>query len=420
MKVSILAATDFGHEPSEWEVKDFAGICARVCYLPKSLANVLAAATEKNVSVAELTLQSGHHSVYDHVYVTLALEGAPKILAMTLNNEHVYTTSEQSGRYTKLTTAGLEAELYHKWQVILQGLLAEEMPGLPEKKIEKLALENARYFISVFTPATTMVYTCSIRQLNYLHHWMTNFCQAEVFTDFERRLQVVLRDFCKELETDHEELLIPGLHDNKYRGLSLFAEWRRWRMLQPAIDNGVSPADLTMALSEDRDEWGARGYSTSYWGSFAQLAQAHRHRTLHYEMRIPYAELASFYVPPIIPEELTAEWLDDMESVSADYPQGMLVRINESGRLEDLVQKCQERLCGEAQLEICAQTLATVKEYYRESMWGGGRWNNPFVAAVLQPYAHATGCARMKLANHKCTEPCWWIRHGVELEERSA
>lgn len=47
-----------------------------------------------------MTLNNGHHSVYDHINVSLNLQNIPKILAMVINNEHQYTTSEKSGRYT--------------------------------------------------------------------------------------------------------------------------------------------------------------------------------------------------------------------------------------------------------------------------------------------------------------------------------
>lgn len=440
MDVVVRGAIKFNHIPTEWEVKEYAGRCARMCYNAGTVDKLLTAGIdkgliEKDTKVAEQTLESGHHSVYDHVYITLSLERIPKILAMLLNNEHAYTTSEQSGRYTKLEAGGVERDLYEKWQRILQAELQTleietetetfrladalaENEDSPEKRIEKLALENARYFISVFTPATTMFYTCSIRQLNYLYHWMAQFGKMEVFTDFEKRLQKVAQDFCLTLLECNEDLIIPGLIDNKRRGLSLLTEWRQQRLLQPVLRNGLSHKDLACLAGEEPDEWGARGYSTHYWGSFAQLAQAHRHRTLHYEMAIPHPELASFYVPPIVSEDWVEEWLNDMELVRDDYPQGMIVRIGESGRLEDLVQKCQERICGEAQLEICAQTLATANKYYSEVMWGGGRWNNPFVAAVLHPYTHGGGCRRMKLSEHKCTKPCCWVRHGVELKDR--
>ena len=42
---------------------------------------------------------SGHHSPFDHVNIMLELDQIPKIIAMYLNNEKMYTTSEKSARY---------------------------------------------------------------------------------------------------------------------------------------------------------------------------------------------------------------------------------------------------------------------------------------------------------------------------------
>lgn len=49
-----------------------------------------------------MTLNNGHHSVYDHINLSFNLQNIPKILAMVLNNEHQYTTSEKSVRYTSV------------------------------------------------------------------------------------------------------------------------------------------------------------------------------------------------------------------------------------------------------------------------------------------------------------------------------
>ena len=71
-----------------------------------------------------MTLNNGHHSVYDHINISFNLQNIPKILAMVLNNEHQYTTSEKSARYTPVQVSGesvitdREVELYNKWMEI--------------------------------------------------------------------------------------------------------------------------------------------------------------------------------------------------------------------------------------------------------------------------------------------------------------
>ena len=54
------------------------------------------------------TQVNGHHSVYDHSYIMLYLDQVPKLLAMLINNERMYTTSEKSARYTKMEMKGIE------------------------------------------------------------------------------------------------------------------------------------------------------------------------------------------------------------------------------------------------------------------------------------------------------------------------
>ena len=61
-----------------------------------------------------------------------------------------------------------EQQLYEKWIKIYQNEIQKEYPQMKEKQVLKLAQENARYLISIFTPATSMEYTVSLRQLNYI------------------------------------------------------------------------------------------------------------------------------------------------------------------------------------------------------------------------------------------------------------
>ena len=70
-----------------------------------------------------------------------------------------------------------------------------------------------------------------------------------------------------------------------------------------------------------------------------------------------------YYVPPIIKgTKLEEEWLKDISSLEDFYPQGMLVKVNERGTLENFILKCTERLCGAAQLEIMEQTDRIMKK----------------------------------------------------------
>ena len=111
-----------------------------------------------------------------------------------------------------------------------------------------------------------------------------------------------------------------------------------------------------------KEEFG-ENYCTTYEGTFAEFAQAQRHRTLQYKIRL--LDEVKFYIPEIIEnnEELKKMWLEDMNSLADLYPQGMLIQINERGTAENFILKCKERVCGCAQLEIMKQTYEILNKY---------------------------------------------------------
>ena len=133
-------------------------------------------------------MESGHHSVFGHAHYNLIFEGIPKILAMILNNEKIYNTSEKSARYTKMEPSEEEKVLYEKWIEKYKKVIKEEYPEFDDKKVKKLAQENARYLISIFTPATIMGYTVNFCQLNYIVHWFEDYIKKEEDNTFSKKL----------------------------------------------------------------------------------------------------------------------------------------------------------------------------------------------------------------------------------------
>ena len=91
-----------GNVLTKEEALDFSGKSAGICYLPDTLETLFNEPIEKTEKRANMTLKSGHHSVFGHATYNLSLEGIPKIIAMILNNEKIYNTSEKSAKYTKM------------------------------------------------------------------------------------------------------------------------------------------------------------------------------------------------------------------------------------------------------------------------------------------------------------------------------
>lgn len=368
MKIKVMASTKVGYVLSKEEALDFSGKSAGICYLPDTLETLFSEAPEKTQRRVKGNLQSGHHSVFGHATYNLALEGIPKIIAMILNNEKIYTTSEKSARYTKMQPSEKEKVLYEKWIEIYKEVISKEYPKFDEKKVQKLAQENARYLISVFTPATIMEYTVNFQQLNFIMSWFEDYIENEPETTFSKQLKEAMKEFLNELPDLKVEELNPRIKGTK---LSLFAK-------------------------RERTEEFGENYCTTYLASFAQLAQAQRHRTLSYEITLPKNPV--YYVPPIIENtELEKEWIKDISSLEEYYPQGMCVKVNERGTVENFVLKCTERLCGAAQLEIMEQTKITLDKYLNAVK------DNQVIYNYLLPYSKGARCA---LPGWKCNSPC--------------
>ena len=221
MEIKVLASTKVGNSISKEEAIKFSGTSAGICYMPDTIETLLNEPEEKAIKRAQSTIQRGHHSVFDHVSYNLCLVGIPKILAMILNNEGIYTTSEKSARYTKMQPSKQEEDLYLKWIEIYKEEITKAYPNIAEKQVQKLAMENARYLISVFTPATTMEYTVSCRQLNYIIQFFKNYIAEENETEFSIQLKPFLQEFIDLTK----EFAIEGLNANeKAREISLFAK----------------------------------------------------------------------------------------------------------------------------------------------------------------------------------------------------
>lgn len=368
MKTKVIASTKVGYVLPKEEALDFSGKSAGICYLPDTLETLFAEPAEKTERRVNGNLQSGHHSVFGHATYNLSFEGIPKILAMILNNEKIYNTSEKSARYTKMEPSEEERVLYEKWIDIYKKEISKEYPCFDEKKVQKLAQENARYLISVFTPATIMEYTVSFEQLNFIISWFEDYILEEPETEFSIQLKSAMKQFLESLPDLKVEKLNPRMKGTK---LSLFAK-------------------------RDRKEEFGENYCTTYLASFAQLAQAQRHRTLSYEMTL--LEETKYYVPKIIRgKKLEEEWLKDISSLKSYYPQGMLLKVNERGTVENFVLKCTERLCGAAQLEIMEQTAVTMDKYMNAVK------DDTVIYEYLKPYSKGARCT---FPGWKCNSPC--------------
>lgn len=222
---------------------------------------------------------------------------------------------------------------------------------------------------------TQMIYSTSLRQINYIASWMMEYIKNANMDDvFERKLSSSMQEL---LECLHQlNVLEQGLLKNeKCRNFSIFGK-----------------------NLEKKEEYFGDVFSTLYKGSFAQLAQAQRHRTLDYQMEI--LKKKEYFIPPILTDDqmLVDEWLNDMQLVQDIYPQGELVQISERGKYEDFILKCKERLCSGAQLEIMLQTRKTLFHYQKKLE----EKNHPLAQDILK-YSHGARCT---FPDFYCSSDC--------------
>ena len=230
-----------------------------------------------------------------------------------------------------------------------------------------------------------MVYSVSYIQLNYLYCFLKKEIEKEHNDKFSKMLVPYYKDLCKELDATGfvDEVL---QKDMKGRTFSFIKQ---------------NSAPVT--------EYYGDVYITSYKGSFSQLAQAQRHRTLCYN--IEFLDEAEFYVPPILKTNnaLVEDWLADCKKQADCLPQGMLIKINESGTLENFVLKMLERKCTFAQLEINQQTSETLKVYVKNLK----ETNHPR-KDELDAYTKGSRCT---FPGYVCTSPCGFAEGITEKRE---
>lgn len=349
MKVNVTGETCILAENkpiSLQEYKVFAGMNAGICYGEHGYYGTAVTDPEKALKRFETVIKSGHHSIADHIRITVLLSDIPKAVVMILNDLGDYATSEKSGRYTKMTgSSEKEVALYNKWVEIFDKEVIPKL-GYPidEKTCHKLAMENARYMLSVFTN-TTLSYTTSLRQYNYIMDWCDRFASDRNIENnyFNTQLKIYLKELSDHLK---QYFYIEDLRDFKNRNFSFLA-----------YQTNNSWKDFTLNDISYRNT-----YQTMYKGSFVELAQLQRHKTLDYYMLFNGIS-ENFFTPfSIQGTKYESMWQEDIASVADIVPQGTLLDIVETGTVENFFLKLTERLCGRAQIEICKQTALTLTD----------------------------------------------------------
>lgn len=402
LKVTLLPHTPFLKEDGKFDLNKamlYQGQIGGICYNEDGLMASFNEPEEKTKRRVNMTTSGEHQSVFEHVNVGLYLENSPKFLNMILNNEHQYSTSERSFRYTTIKDDGTlpkeMVDLYNKWNNIFFIKIKEKYGECKsDTAIGKLAQENSRYLMPV-TMSTEMVHTIPLAQLNRVVNYLMSYADQGINgfkDDLHDQIELDINNFICQLE-DLGVIDERLLSNRKHRSLSIFGQ------------------DIRLGHQEFGDV-----YSTTYKGSFAQYAQAHRHRTIYYQMDRTLSK--EYFMPPILEDDhlLMMLWQEDMERVaSMGYiPQGEMVNISEKGTFENFIMKMKERLCSAAQLEVALQTEKTrndyrkslydsVMEYYDGKISIDTYWQNKEHLDTLDKY---TKGARCTFPDYDCPRDC--------------
>ena len=384
MKLSVLSVSNETITPSYIsDLETFSGKAAGVCYMKEQYFDSYVSDPEKAKNRFDRVIGTGHHSIADHSFITVLLEDIPKITAMVLNSLGFYNTSEKSGRYTVMSSDGMNKVLYEKWKNKFIELITNYDITIDEKLREKLAMENARYMLSVFEPSTTMMYTTSLRMWSYLVCWLKDYLEtADESTEFDKRVKKCLNDLY--LQILATKCYSTQIVDNKNKKLNF---------LSYQVGYPIAKAD----------ECYKESYTLKYSTSFASLAQLQRHRTIDYFMCFN-GNVTSYYVPELIKnqgKDLVEEWLTDLNSISDTYPNATLVDVVEQGTITNFMLKCDERLCGRTQLE----TFHNVRtQLFKLAL----SWDkSEFMLSELEKHIQS-GNVIMKCGRVRCAEPCHW------------
>ena len=437
MKATVIAATKDlteGSNPNFLEEnKTLSGKMAGICYQKNKYFDTYVSDKDKATKRFSVVANTGHHSIADHSYVTVLFEDISKMLAMVLNSCNFYNTSERSGRYTLMTgNSDKEKELYEKWKGIFHNRILELYPDYDDsalqtklnkelkkeeitanyvvldgtveddvwaaEKVEsikehdlllpswKMAQENARYVLSIFTHNTTMSYTTSLRQWNYIYDWC-----VKAITRCAVRKEKFYADLGEELEflakVIKENIYVAELRDPKDRYFTFLVDLYK---------------DRNPMVYYTEDHLGF-SYNVKYDTSLVALAQEQRHRTLNYYMNFE-PQTANYYIPPMIKDTALAdEWLKDLESIANVYPQALLVSVIETGTLPEFILKCEERLCGRVQLETMEQVKDTAQRFM-DNYTNMNSMEQLYVEQLSRNGGMPTKCTLL----HSCKEPCYW------------
>lgn len=433
-KVEVVARTfekndnnlvGFDPEILQKDLQIFSGKAAGICYMPDDYLSNNIHDEVKALSRSQFNAKSGHYSVYEHAHISFIIK-CSKAVAMVLNSTRLYSTSEKSARYTFMKAeTELENTLYNKWkETFIKIISVYYSKILDSKDIEKLAMENARYMISVFTD-TTMEFTVPYGRAILLCGWLDDFSRyledvasVDRYVDiypagyrlmseiYYKRLSKEIAELADDLRAainvDKEN---PLLKDHKGMGITFLSDINAMRVKE-TIKSTAPSID-----SSDKKNYYGDVYVSNYKASFASVAQLQRHRTLDLFVKVDPS--VNCYIPDLIKNTpYESEWIEDFSNLvhNGICPQSIILNVTESGRFEDFNLKCKERLCTRAQYETMRIVQFQVEEF---ATYAGNLspLNKLILKTMIDEQTNLVN-NRCRFSGYNCKEPCKFVKYG--------
>lgn len=407
-----------------------AGKAAGVCYGPEDYFDKGYNNPDKAFTRATGALAHGHYSTFEHGHLTFHIK-CSKIAAMILNSTRLYNTSEKSARYTEMIgTTDLEKKLYDKWKNIFINLIKANKEVSPEKflhvksdkDIEKIAMENARYLLSISTP-TQLEFTVPYGRALLLPDWIddfvdtiicileSNYYDTNIFnhqirnicgelTSISMKIDDLTRLIAKDARPQQDEYTPKNY---KSLGIDFSLLVSNFSIYEKFVGDGSETTEYVLDAIKEwfkeplKDNHNSDSYKIRYECSFAALAQLERHRTLKYQFDFLryysgfYYKSESFYVPRIILKDVIfkKEWLKDCESLNNQgiIIQANMVAVEESGNIIDFYTKAKDRMCMRAQLETAEITKKTLESFFLKNK---DNFSKPIQCIIENTYHYAS------------------------------
>lgn len=360
------------------------------------------------------TILSDHVTPSQQVPISIEVYGIPKILCMYINNFEMQAADERSLRYTEVKEneyiSKEEFELYDKWMIKLQDILHKdygkfflESNGNDKKRsdsaIKKIAQENARSFVTVFTP-TSITYTSNLSEFNKMALQIEKTLNSKNNTLLEEKTLPYLEEFYNKLK----KLNIVITNNSIWNINSEQAEAHKLPKNDKLLYTDPKFLNLNLFSNKNKfssmhkpDEFGYSFHATREI-SLAGFAQLQRHRTLDTELEV--MDEYKFFVPEFLKEypDLVNEWIEDSKIVKDIYPQGQIIYVDMKGTLQRFVTYIGgERACNRAQYEISKFYIDFISEYYQGI-------KDEELKEILKPYV---GVYRCRTKNYACGSPCF-------------